>query len=114
MAITIEDASREQISGFLPDAIAKAITSYHHFADQKIKGDSVKEFAAHHSACKVAIAHIELLLKLARWVDLPDAAAGSHGDQAFIAAMMLEAEGKLAEYREMCGEEDAGETEDAL
>jgi hypothetical protein len=109
MIIKIEDASREQISGFLPDAIAKAITSYHHFADAEVNNKDAKEFAAHHSACKVAIAHIELLLKLARWADLPDRSAGDHNHQTAIAAMMREAEGKLAEYREMCGEENGDE-----
>ncbi len=109
MTVKIEDASREQISVFLPDAIAKAITSYHRFADKVIEGNTVKAFIDHHSACKVAIAHIELLLKLARWADLPDASAKDHNHQVVIAAMMREAEGKLEEYREQFGEDEGDE-----
>ena len=104
MTIKIEDVSRQQISIVLPDAIARAITSYHVFADQEIK-DTAKDFVTHHTACKVAIAHIELLLKLARWADLPDAMASDNNHQVVIAAMMREAEDKLEEYREKFGED---------
>jgi hypothetical protein len=103
MTIKIEEASRQQIAVFLPDAIAKAIASYHRFMDKTVNEEKAKEFAEHHNACKVAIAHIELLLKLARWADLPDATGSDHNRQ--IAAMMREAENKLAEYRGESGED---------
>lgn len=67
---SIEEKTRVQIANTLPRAIEKAIASYHQFYDQNTP-DTAKEFSAHHSACKAAIAHIELLLKLARWADLP-------------------------------------------
>ena len=94
----IENQTRERISAFLPDAIAQALTSYHRFADQNIPEDA-KGFSAHHSACKVAIAHIELLIKLARWADLPDAQTGDPNSQIMLAVMMQEAEEEIGRYR---------------
>lgn len=99
MTEKIEYAGRDQIATFLPDAIAKALTSYHRFADNSIPDDP-KGFSAHHGACKVAIAHIELLLKLARWADLPDANAEDKNAQVILSAMMEEATEKLAEYNQ--------------
>lgn len=54
----------KQIKNFLPLALRRALNSYERFCenkDQKIDAD----FKAHHDACKVAIAHVELLVKLA-------------------------------------------------
>ena len=106
MTQKIEDASRGQIAGFLPDAIARALTSYQAFSERNaMQGDdedsAAKNFSSHHSACKVAIAHIELLLKLARWADLPHVAAGTHNDQIMLAGLMQEAEEELSRYRNM-------------
>ncbi len=100
MSITkIEDETRRQISVFLPDAIARALDSYHSFSAQE-PPDEAKEFTAHHNACKVAIAHIELLIKLARWADLPDAAAENHNQQIVLATIMQEAQEELDGYKQ--------------
>lgn len=96
MTSKIEQASRKQIARFLPDAIAKAINSY----DAYVKNSDSKDFAELHKSCKVAIAHIELLLKLARWADLPDAGTADHGSQIVLSAIMQEAEECLAEYED--------------
>lgn len=94
---SIEDQSRVQIAEFLPDAIAKALTSYRvYMAGQK--DDTLAAFKEKHLACKAAIAHIELLLKLARWADLPDARALNQNDQVILAALVEAAEEELAEY----------------
>jgi len=66
----IEDETRARIAEFLPGAIAKTLGSYEKFSGQDAPFEA-KEFTAHHNACKVAIAHIELLIKLARWADIP-------------------------------------------
>lgn len=105
MTDKIEHAGREQIATFLPDAIAKALTSYHRFADSSIPDDP-KGFSAHHGACKVAIAHVELLLKLARWADLPDADSVDQNTQVILTAMMEEAHKKLEEYNQNMDAED--------
>jgi hypothetical protein len=99
MGVSIEEASRVQIARFLPDAIAAALTSYHRFMEQQIPQEA-QEFGKHHTACKVAVAHIELLLKLARWADLPDPRAGDHNNQIVLAAMMQEAEDELRRYQQ--------------
>ena len=88
MTDKIEDDTRKRIATFLPDSIAQALTP-----------EEAKEFSAHHSACKVAIAHIELLIKLARWADLPDAKAENGNQQILLAAMMQEAEEELEAYK---------------
>lgn len=64
--------SREDIARFLPDALQKAFESYHQFMEQDVPEDA-KGFGAHHTAAKVAIAHIELLMKLASLANLTDA-----------------------------------------
>lgn len=95
MKQTIEERSRQQIASFLPDAIARALTSYRVFMERDVAQDVPKAFSEHHGACKVAVAHIELLLKLARWADLPESAGGN--EKAMLAAMMAEAEKELRE-----------------
>ncbi len=65
----IEEDMRLHISEALPAALITAMESYQFFLEREIP-DEAKEFKAHHEACKVAIAHIELLIKLAQWADL--------------------------------------------
>ena len=68
MSPTIEDQTREEIAKLLPQAIQKTLESYHRFTSSNIE-ETVKEFSAYHTACKAAIAHLDLLLKLARWAE---------------------------------------------
>ncbi|MAF98072.1 MAG: hypothetical protein CMH26_05490 [Micavibrio sp.] len=63
----IEAKMRDDIAAFLPAAIEVAILSYQRFAEEEasaITALKAKEFKLHHDACKMALAHIELLLKL--------------------------------------------------
>lgn len=117
MSTNIENVSKEQLSRFLPDALHKAIASYQTFMDRKIgsepkEGDKdvvrdiAKDFAAHHAACKAAIAHIELLLKFARWADLPDPKIADRNNQIVLAAIMQEAEEELQKYRTEGGDDE--------
>lgn len=96
---------REQISLFLPDAIRTALISYQRFSKRRIH-DETEQFIQHHMACKTAVAHIELLLKLAKLADLPDARMDNGNHQIILAAMMQEAEGTLAEYKKHSQDED--------
>lgn len=66
----IEAAMRESIAKFLPNALEKAISSYENYMNKDPK--EIKDFKAHHDACKVALAHIDLLLKLAKLADIED------------------------------------------
>ena len=90
----IEDATRVQVASFLPAAIEKALASYHVFSDQDIPDDA-KGFSAHHSACKVAIAHVELLLKLARWADVE---SGLPDETDRLSAMLISAAEEVRRY----------------
>ncbi len=99
MSTKIEDLSRSQIAGFLPDAIRAALTSYQKFSNKKVS-DEEKEFKDHHNACKVAISHIDLLLKLARWADLPDGELADKNGQKILVAAIAEAENELKGYEE--------------
>ena len=94
---TLEDRTKKNIIKFLPDAIAQALKSYYTFAQQDAP-DEAKDFSAHHNACKVAIAHIELLIKLARWADLPDHKIENQNDQVILAAMVQQAQAELEQY----------------
>lgn len=100
MSNKIEEQTRKQIAQFLPDAILRALMSYIQFSQDKPKEDDSKEFAAQHKAAKAAIAHVELLLKLAKWADLPDPHAENHNQQIVLAAMIQEAEEELDGYRQ--------------
>lgn len=93
--------ARERVAIFLPDALARALNSYHAFSGENVPTD-IKAFKEYHNACKVAIAHIDLLIKLARWADLPSADDG-HDD---LAAMVKNAESELADYHEKFGDDD--------
>ncbi|NBX65896.1 MAG: hypothetical protein EBQ96_02760 [Proteobacteria bacterium] len=91
---------RAKIAASLPDAIDFAMQSYRKFYERE-KYEDAKDFSAHHSACKTAIAHIELLLKLAAWAKLPDDDT-DHG----LAALLSDAEAELKRYN---AEEDDDE-----
>ena len=100
--LVLDEITRAKIAACLPEAIDKAIRSYRDYSAEEPDGERVG-FGAYHTACKAAIAHLQLLLKLAAWADVP--AAG--GDSA-LAGLMADAEGELARYR---AEEGEGEDE---
>jgi hypothetical protein len=91
--------SRDDIAKFLPTALEKAFTSYHDFMEIDFPNEA-KEFGAHHTAAKVAIAHIELLMKLATLADLNDA-----DDYPEIHGYIVEAKEEIKQFDEINGEE---------
>ncbi|MFP4098820.1 MAG: hypothetical protein ACLFP8_08415 [Alphaproteobacteria bacterium] len=95
----IEDDTRQQIAQFLPIALKTALKSYQDFCDLK-PSDDAKEFKARHDACKVAVAHIQLLIKLAGWADLPpDQVEGLEEDkQEQLRRMIENASGEVKTY----------------
>lgn len=94
----IEQETRLHIAQFLPQAIARTLDSYHQFSSEDIPDDA-KGFSAHHSACKVAIAHIELLIKLAKWADLTESDSVSETHKEQLSKMMADAEKELKQYQ---------------
>jgi len=89
---SLEEKTRVKIAKYLPDAIECALVSYRQFYDQSTF-ENAKDFAAHHAACKAAIAHVELLLKLARWAEIE----GGDGDP--LAELLADAEAELQRAR---------------
>lgn len=96
----IEKNTQEAIAAFLPGAIAAALLSYSRFLEEQATQEDptdAKNFKAHHDACKVAIAHIELLLKLAKGIN-PGAVHGDGGlDRAMIAGLLISAQAEIDE-----------------
>jgi len=62
------DDVRSLLSDLLPGLIQSAACSYEAFSQAEVPEDA-KGFSAHHSACKSALSHVELLTKLARWAE---------------------------------------------
>jgi hypothetical protein len=59
---------KAKIKKIMPFFINETLDRYSDFYNSENPSDA-KEFSAHHSACKSALAHIETLLKIARWSD---------------------------------------------
>ncbi len=92
--------SREHIAAFLPNALSKALHSYHEFIDSDIPTDS-KGFAAYHSAAKIAISHVELLMKMAKSsAPPPKEIKDNDGD---ISSMIARAEMEVKSYKKRQG-----------
>jgi len=63
---TLEDFRRD-LSGWLPERLELAAASYRRFTTVDAPEDT-KAFAAHQAACRASLAHIDLLMRLAHWV----------------------------------------------
>ena len=80
--------ARTRIAETLPQAIEKAVASYHDFTDGG--GEEPKDFQSRHTAAKAALAHIELLLKLAALVE-----AGGDGKNSGLEELIQNAKSEL-------------------
>ena len=99
----IEDATRDQVAQILPGTISKTLESYEMFVRDMKEGNDTKNFHDAHRAAKVAIAHIELLIKLARWADLPEKdAASTHTE---LAGLLERAYEDVVQYKSLHADE---------
>ena len=92
------DYTRDQMLEFLPPALEIAFASYREFA-AKSQSEDAAGFKKHHDACKAAISHIELLLKLAKSTDLNDKNHSediSNQEQENISKLLQNAQNELA------------------
>lgn len=71
-------AAERRLTEQLPGLVDTAVESYRNFAEAEPPGDA-KSYAARQAACKAALAHLDLLLRLARML-LPKAAAEAAPD----------------------------------
>lgn len=92
----------DQIIRIFPDALIHALNEYEDFitrevkkADRQSESKAVYEF---HNACKSIISHIELLLKLAKTLGLPDANLPDQIGQVVLAGVMQEAKEEVENF----------------
>ncbi|PCI99239.1 MAG: hypothetical protein COB14_06450 [Alphaproteobacteria bacterium] len=98
----IESGTRARIAKFLPKALESAIASYQLFSEQNPEQNSV-EFKKHQDACKVGIAHIELLVKLAKRTTSTDAKSDNKRSEKEILGLMETAQEEIEGYKNMAG-----------
>lgn len=101
--VTVEQATREQIAAFLPEAIQLTFASYKDHMSNPIGKDG---FEAHHKQAKIAISHIELLIKLAKWADLPDTKVAGDENAKYLQTLMSTAQAEISAYEEPNGEDE--------
>lgn len=92
----IDEATRLYLEAFLPDALSNALESYQKFSEQEKEHEKAKDFQDYHNACKVAIAHVELLLKLAKQSEI---SAGCNKHDQELAKMLSQAEAQVKQHK---------------
>ncbi len=60
---------RHGLSQRFPDLLDRVMEGYLSFSGDNQKEEDAKEFSTHHGACKAALAHLDLLIKLAAWAE---------------------------------------------
>ncbi|CAK0739913.1 conserved hypothetical protein [uncultured Gammaproteobacteria bacterium] len=89
---------RRSVARLLPEAMERALGSYRRFAEVDVSLIT-KEFKEHHQAGRVALAHLDALLKLANWASGDENADAAGRVQAEVEAMIGEAQRALATLR---------------
>ncbi len=92
---------RSRLSAEIDRAIERVISSYQAFAASAPIATDAKNFAAHHAACKAALAHLDLLLKIARITEVPTTEGQSDDDR-----LALVAAARAAVCADETGEDD--------
>jgi hypothetical protein len=87
------------ISGAM-EQVVRGYMEFSRLGPERGTADPAKAFAAHHAACKAALAHLEMILKIARIVAAPGELEETH-------AMLVEARAEIAQTAEDDG--DGGE-----
>lgn len=67
MVDELDEETRQEVAAFLPVVIRKTLQSYEEFIELS-KSENSKDFSNYHSACKAAISHLEMLIKLAQLI----------------------------------------------
>ena len=99
MTKDIEQEAKAQIADFLPHAIGTALKEYQDFIRGVPEIEDSKKFGAQYTACKTAIAHIDLLLKLAKWAELPDPLTDTTAREIWTSELMGLAQKDIARAR---------------
>lgn len=94
---------RNSAAAFLLAAFETAIASYQNYAGSAVEPE---KFAEHHKALRVALAHMELLMKLVRMALLLPSPAVPDGERVLLATLMNEAENEVRTYQVNFGNDD--------
>lgn len=89
------EACHKSLAIILPDAVSDAISAYKNLTEEFEKDCSAKDHQLHHAACKAALQHIELLMKLASSLN----ARKSTVEDNDIAELMAKADLELNTYK---------------
>lgn len=101
--IELRKTMRERMVEFLHKALDEAIASYELFRDALDQLDDSGLFKTHHESCKMAIAHIQHLLKLANKMEVPESADTETTDAA-LAEMIERAKAEVEAYNRKKGQ----------
>jgi hypothetical protein len=92
--INIEEDVREQIAQVLPDALRVALNSYQEIITHPLdnhEGNYIKKHGELQDSGRKTLAHIQLMIKIAAFLNLPDARAPDHNNQILLATLLQEA-----------------------
>ena len=95
MNSTVENEMRDVVAKSLISAIEKAMISYGLFLEEGAHKDT-DDFKKYHEACKVALAHVALLIDMGDWVGKRD----PKGEDIIDLASIIENAGKEAKTLE--------------
>lgn len=95
MNYPVQDEMRAQLAEALPKALAKAIDTYLEMMEAEWGCADMKDFKARHDAGKAALAHVELLIKMARLADIPVQAADDAQEED-LRALIAQADAEIA------------------
>ncbi len=103
---------RATLAADLPGRVGAVLGAYDAFAGSPVPDDA-KGFAAHHAACKAALAHADLLVRLLKWAEggaVPTAGSGAEGEGA--EALLARARAALGQAEDAAADTDDDVDED--
>lgn len=95
----LEDGTRRSVAAFLPYAVTHITDTYKAFMAADMSEDDSKKFAAKVNAGKVALAHLELLLKLAKLLE--GGGAVQEGDAERHSSLLEQARAEIMELERL-------------
>lgn len=93
-------AVRREMADGMTQLLATAVESYCRLAalcpnPPSVSEQTIKEFGAHHAACRSALAHIDRLIRIQQWAAAPTARENDIADSA---ALLAQARKILRDY----------------
>lgn len=106
-ALSTEDL-RKDLAGRLPGRLRGLLAEYEAFTGTPAPPEDAKSYAAHHAACKAALQHADMLVKLLRWAEgAPEAVEGDGEGGGELSRLLARARQAVSDCE---GEEDDDST----